>query len=127
MFDVLFPNWSNPAAVAAVVALRVLVDAGLVALVAGGTGMQSRRTVGAVVLTLLSATLMASVLRPGGAEQLGSYVELSFHLALFVLAGHATYSDPSRRRWLAFVALAVGAFLLLLPAVVLYGEATVAP
>lgn len=127
VFEWLFPNWSNPAAVAAVVGLRLLVDTGLVGLVATATGRRSRRSVGVAALTVLSAVLMVSVLRPGGAGQPGSYVELSLQFVLLGLAGHATYENPSTRRWIAFVVLAVGAVLLLLPAIVLYGEATVAP
>lgn len=97
MFDWLFPTWSTPAGVATVVALRVLLDAALVALVAGTTGRRSRRTVGAVALTVFSAALMVSVLRPGGAGQFGSYLEFGFQAVLLVLAGHATYSIPSTR------------------------------
>lgn len=44
-----------------------------------------------------------------------------------VVAGHATHSNPSARRWLAFAGVVVGVVVLLVPTVVLYGEATVAP
>ena len=77
MFDWLFPNWSSPARVAAFVALRLLADVGLVALVATATGVRSRRSAAAAALTLASAVLTVSVLRPGGAGRFASYLELS--------------------------------------------------
>lgn len=127
MLDWLFPNWSDPATVAAVVVLRLLLDVALVAFVARAAGRRSRATVLGAALTLLSAILMVSVLRPGGAGQFGSYLELAFHGVLLGLGGYAAYGERSTRRWLEFAALAFAALVLLLPAIVLYGEATVAP
>ena len=127
MFDWLFPNWSSPVTVAAIVALRLLVDTGLVAAVARSTQPRSRPTAAAAALTFVSTLLMVSVLRPGGAGRTGSYVEIGLQFVLLGVAGYATYENPSTRRWATFAALAGGAILLLLPAIVLYGEATVAP
>lgn len=69
---------------------------------------------------------MVWVLRTGEGR-LASYLELAFQGVLVGLAGYAIYRNPFRRRWLVFAAVVVVALVLLLPAIVLYGEATVAP
>lgn len=126
MFDWLFPQWSNPALVTAVVALRLLLDAALVWLVARANGRRSRLAILGAALTVLSAALMVSVLRTGEGR-LASYMELASQGVLVGLAGYTTYRNPSRRRWWTFVAVTLVVVLLLVPAIVLYGEATVAP
>ena len=126
MFEWLFPNWSNPAAVTAVVALRLGLDLALVAIVVRTRGSRSRLAILGAALTLLSGVAMVWVLRTGEGRA-ASFLELGFQVVLFGLAGYATYANPSRRRWLAFLAVAVPVVVLLVPAVVLYGEATVAP
>ena len=126
MFEWLFPNWSSPVAVTAVVALRLGLDVALVGLVVWTRGRRSRLAIFGAASTLLSAVAMVWVLRTGEGR-LASFLELGFQVVLIGLAGYATYTEPSRRRWLAFVAVAVPVVVLLVPAVVLYGEATVAP
>ena len=126
MFDWLFPRWSNPALVTATVAVRLLLDAALVWLVVRASGQRSRPAIVGAALTVLSAVLMAWVLRTGEGR-LASYLELAFQGVLVGLAGYATRQNPSRGRWRVFVAVALAVVLLLVPAVVLYGEATVAP
>jgi len=104
MIEWLFPGWSNPALVASVAAARLLLD-----------------------LTVLVAVLMVSVLRPGGPGRAGSNAELLAQGLLLVLGGYATSANPSTARWIAFGAVALAVLATALPAVVLYGEATVAP
>lgn len=126
MIDWLFPQWSNPALVMAVVALRLPFDAALVGLMMRANGRRSCLAILGAALTVLSAVLMVWVLQTGEGR-LASYLELALQGVLVGLAGYATYRNPSRRRWRAFVLVAFVVTILLMPAVVLYGEATVAP
>ena len=126
MFEWLFPNWSSPAAVTGLVALRLGLDVALVAIVVRTRGPHSRLAILGAALTLLSAVAMVWVLRTGQGRP-ASLLEFGFQFSLLALAGYATRANPSRRRWLAFLAVAVPVVFLLVPAVVLYGEATVAP
>lgn len=127
MFDWLFPAWSSPARVAAFFLVRTLVDVTLVALLARTAGPRSRRMIAGGALTVLAAVLMLSVLRPGGPGRTAGNLDLVLQVVLLAVAGHAVWQDPSRRRWVTYALLLAGSVALLLPTVVLYGEATVAP
>ena len=122
----LFPNWSSPVGVAAIATSRLLVDAKLVWLVARADGRRSRIAILGAALTVLSAVSMVWVLRTGEGR-LAVLLDLAFQGALVGLAGYATRRNPSAGRWPAFAAVALVAIVVLLPALVLYGGATVAP
>lgn len=127
MFEWLFPNWSNPAAVVALVAARVGVDAALTAAVADAVGRRSLPAVGAATATLLSGVLMVLVLRPGGPGLRASYVELLLQVGLVVVAGYVAYAHRSTARRATVAAAGTGVLALLLVSVPIYGEALVAP
>lgn len=135
MFEWLFPNWSAPASLAALVGVKLLLDVALTALVAAtsavGESRWSALTVVAAGLAVVSTVLTVLVLR--GTLGLGaSYVGFLVHAALLVLAGYAVYSTPSSRRRVAVprrvtVPVFLGAIAVALVLIPLYGEATVAP
>ncbi|WP_231190073.1 hypothetical protein [Haladaptatus sp. DYF46] len=78
------------------------------------------------VLTALSAVLMVTVLR-GSLGLNASYFEFVLQLILLILTGYAIASNPEDGRWRVTVVISLGAILLLLIMIPLYGEATVAP
>ncbi|UPV73655.1 hypothetical protein M0R89_14045 [Halorussus limi] len=125
MFDWLFPNWSNPAALTALVVSKVLLNAALTAFVAESTRATSRSALLTAGLTVASTILFVSVLR-GGAGITASYVEFLAQAVLLAVAGRAVYSTPSLRRRVA-VPVFLGAISLALVVIPVYGEATVAP
>lgn len=126
MFGWLFPEWSNPALLTAIVGARACVNVGLTTIVAKSTSVTSRFTVVTAVLTVLSAVLVVTVLR-GGLGLDASYLEFLLQITLLVLAGYVVASNPESRRLGVTVALSLGAVALLLITIPLYGEATVAP
>lgn len=127
VFDWLFPNWSTPALVAGVVALRFLLNAGLTSLVAGATGRSSRATVAAGAITVGGAVVAVLVLRGGTLGRSASLVDLLAQLALIGLGGYATYGHRSRGRVLAYAVLGLATLAVGLYTIPLYGESTVAP
>ncbi|WP_254768160.1 hypothetical protein [Salinilacihabitans rarus] len=123
----LFPNWSDPATIAALVGARFLLNATLAAMVARSAGHRSSPAAAAAGLTLFSTSVTVLVLRPGGPGLHASYVELLAQVALLALAGYAVRANPSPARALATAVAVVGAASLLLLSIPVYGEATVAP
>ncbi|GGM57061.1 hypothetical protein J2752_000948 [Halarchaeum rubridurum] len=119
-------GWSNPAVVAALVVARVACNVALTGIVVSAAGARTRPTAVAATLTGCSAALLLSVV-DGAAGRPAGLLDLAVQVALLALAGHATLTSTTRRRALAFGALALLTVGLLLPSVVLYGEATVAP
>lgn len=126
MFEWLFPQWSNPAFLAAIVGARIFINLVLTTIVAKSTSATSRSTVVMAVLTVLSAVLMVVVLR-GGLGLNASYIEFLLQVILLVLTGYVIALNPENRRLRATVAVSFGAIVLLLIMIPLYGEATVAP
>lgn len=127
MVEWLFPNWSNPAAIAAVVAVRTLLNAALAGVVAASVGWRSRLTAAAAAVTLGSALVMVLVLRPGVLEHRASLVDLVAQLGLLALGGYAVSRDPTIGRAAAFAVVALVTLAVGMYTVPLYGEATVAP
>ncbi|QZY00402.1 hypothetical protein [Halobaculum rubrum] len=127
MFEPLFPNWSSPAAVAGLVALLALSNATLVALVATASWGDRRRTALATAVAVGSVAAAVSVLRVGGLGNAGGNVELLARFMLILVAGRAVVSRPTAVRLVVGAVAVVGALVLLLVTVPLYGEATVAP
>jgi hypothetical protein len=127
VFEWLFPGWSNPAHVAAFLALRALSNVLLTGLVARSAGRRAPTTLAAGAATVLSAAMAVSVLRPGGLGHAASYAELAVGATPLALAGAAVLRNRSPERLLAYAALCVPTLLLLGANVVLYGEAFVAP
>lgn len=127
MFEWLFPNWSNPAAIALIVGLRIGLNLAFVALIADGTGITDPFSVVTASLVVLSAAIMILALRPGVLGLQASYVELLVQLSILLLSGYTAYSNPSLARTLLTGLVIVGAIVLSLLMIPLYGEAFVAP
>ncbi|MFH5800851.1 hypothetical protein [Haladaptatus sp. CMAA 1911] len=126
MFEWLFPQWSNPTFLAAIVGTRIFINLILTTIVAKATSATSGSTVVMAVLTVLSAVLMVVVLR-GGLGLNASYLEFLLQVTLLVLTGYVVASTCENGRWRVTVAVSLGAIVLLLIMIPLYGEATVAP
>ena len=126
MFEWLFPNWTNPGVLAAVVAGRTLLNGGLTAVVARAAGHRSLLAVVAAAVTVASAAVTVLVLR-GTLGHGPSLAEMAAQLCLLALAGAAVYRHPSRGRVAAVALLTVAVLALGLLMVPIYGEATVAP
>ena len=125
MFEWLFPNWSHPTFLTALVGAKTLLNTALTALVAESNSTTSRSTVVMAGLTVTSTVLTVLVLR----ENLGigaSYVEFLAQVAVLVLTGYTAHSKPSLRRR-ATLPVFLGIIALSLIMIPLYGEATVAP
>lgn len=127
MFDWLFPTWSNPALLAAVVAARGLLDASLTAIVGDALGYRSPLTLAAAAVTLLSVVVMVLVLRPGTLGHRASLVEIAGQLGLVAVGAYAVYANPSTGRIVGVALVSVGILALAGLTIPLYGEATVAP
>ena len=127
MFHWLFPNWSNPALLAATVGIRILLNCGLVAVVASSTGRTSVPTIYGAIFTPLSAGVTVLILRPGVLGLPASYFDLLGQLVFIVIAGYAVFRNRTRKRLVAFAVVGSGATLLMLWMVPVYGEALVAP
>lgn len=126
MFEWLFPHWSTPALLTAIVGARIFTNIVLTMIVAKSTSAMSSFTGAAAVLTALSAVLMVIVLR-GGLGLNASYLEFLLQVTLLVLTGYVIFSTPENGRLKVTVAVSLSAILLLLIIIPLYGEATVAP
>ncbi|WP_331233468.1 hypothetical protein [Natronorarus salvus] len=127
MFEWLFPTWSDPTRLAAVVGLRVGLNVCLVVIAASAAGARTRLSVLAGCLTLASAVITVLALRPGGLGLPASYVELLVQMSLLVLVGYAVSTNPSTAESVAYVVVSLGAVALGLLMVPIYGETFVAP
>ncbi|MBP1921035.1 hypothetical protein J2751_000018 [Halorubrum alkaliphilum] len=127
MFDALFPNWTNPEAIAVLIGLRLVCNVAMLAYVAHVAEVRSGYTATMGGLVAFSTVATAVLLTTGWGGQPLSYVELVSQVLVLGLSGYvALRVDPSP----ASVALLLawpGAVLLLLAMVPVYGEAFVAP
>lgn len=126
MFEWLFPGWTAPGLLALVVTLRTLCNLGLTASMWDASDSTLAVLAGGS-LTVASGVLTVGVLR--GAFGLAvSHGESIVQLTLLVLAAVvvARGGGSKRGRNLALLA-GVGAVLLYLVSIPLFGEATVAP
>ncbi len=126
MFDWLFPNWTSPAFLTLLVALRTLCNLGLTASIRDATGSVLAVAAGGA-LTVASTVLTVGVLR-GAFGITVSHGESLVQLTLLVLAAVVVLRGEadSRARNLAILA-GTAAVLLYLVSIPLFGEATVAP
>ncbi|NHX35532.1 MULTISPECIES: hypothetical protein [Halolamina] len=124
MFDRLFPGWTAPGLLAALVALRTLRNVALTASMGEASDSPVAVLVGAA-LTLASFVLTVGVLRGTFGLTL-SHVESLLQVALLVLAAAVVRRGDGDGRRRAVVA-GVAAVLLYLFSIPLFGEATVAP
>jgi len=125
VLDALFPNWSSPAAVAAVVGLVAASNATLVALIAARTSRPFAAVAAAAgVGSVVTATL---VVRADGLGTAAGNAELLARAALILAAVGATLRDRTPLRVAAGAVAVAVAFGLLAVTIPLYGEATVAP
>lgn len=127
MFDWLFPNWSNPTFLTALLTVRTLLNASLTTVIADAIGSKSPLTAVAAGVTLLSAVVMVLVLRPGVLGHRASLAELVAQLGLLGIAGYAVYTNPSTQRLVVAGLVSFFALALVVLMIPLYGEATVAP
>lgn len=126
-----FSYWNQPAAIALLVGIKIAINAFLTLMVSRTAGKRALRTVVVGVATVLSAVLAILLLGKSGrwTSDLGhiiSNVELLLQLSILVVAGYVGYSRPSSRRIGTALAL-LGAVLLFLYFIPIYGEAFVAP
>jgi hypothetical protein len=128
MFDWLFPNWSDPASLVALLSVRLACNVGLTGVVARRLGPRHRRTIAMAVGTLVSTVVSTLVLRPDGPGLTASHAEQLLQLLLILVAGYTVARDPRGLRGV-LPALVVGlvALFLGLVMVIVYGEALVAP
>lgn len=127
VLETLFPNWSSPATIAALVALRVGCNGCLVAITARAAGVRTLVTGTVAGLTVFSAVAMVLVLRPGVLGYRASNLELLAQVALLLAASYAVYANPSTGLIVAAAVVLVAATALLLFTIPVYGEAFVAP
>lgn len=127
VFEWLFPNWSNPAIITALVGLRIVLNLFFVALTAHATGVRTRYTMLVAGLAIVSATILVLALRPGMLGRRASYIEILTQTLIVTCAGYAVYSNPTLYRWIAFAIVFIVAILFLLIMIPIYGEAFVAP
>jgi hypothetical protein len=126
MFDWLFPGWTAPGLLTLVVALRTLCNVGLTASMWGASRSRLAAVAGGT-LTVASTVLTVGVLR-GTFGLTVSHVESLVQLTLLVLAAIVVTIGNGRKRWRNRAIVAgVGAVLLYLFSIPLFGEATVAP
>ena len=126
-FELLFPGWSNPLAVAGLVAARALCNCALTVLAARSVGRDAALTRAVAAATVISAGMTVLLLRPDGLGYRASFVELLVQVGLLSLAGSAVYANPTARRAAAAVGVGVVAAALSLFTIPVYGEAFVAP
>lgn len=127
MVDWLFPNWSNPLMVTALVGVRILFNVYLTVMVSQTVG---RRTVHTGIMgttTLLSGVLTILLLRPSGLGHNLSYVESILQAVLLAIAGYVVYSSSWEMRQLVAVVVILAATVLLVVMIPVYGERFVAP
>jgi hypothetical protein len=126
-----FSTWNQPAAIAMVVGMKIAINAYLTLMVSRAVGERALHTVVVGVANVLSAVLAILLLGKSGlwVSDLGntvSNIELVLQLSILVVAGYVVYSRSSSRRIGTVLAL-LGAVLLFLFFVPIYGEAFVAP
>lgn len=127
MLEWLFPNWSDPLTVTALVGVRILLNVYLTVVVSEIIGRRTVHTATMSVLTLLSGVLTILLLRPSGLAHDLSYVESLLQAVLIAIAGYVVYSSPWRMRRIVTVLVILGATALLVIMIPLYGERFVAP
>jgi hypothetical protein len=126
VFDWLFPNWTSPALLTLLVALRTLCNLALTASIRDATGSLLAVVAGGA-LTVASTVLSVGVLR-GAFGITVSHVESLVQLTLLVLAAVAVLrGDASDRSRNGVILAGAAAVLLYLFSIPLFGEATVAP
>jgi hypothetical protein len=123
----IFPTWSNPWAVTALVIARTILNLSLTALIAISAGTQTWFTEVAGGVTVGSTAVMIQAIRPGPLGDRASSVELLVQLGLLALAGYAIYINFTTILFASFLVVAVLALVFWWGAVVTYGEAFHAP
>lgn len=127
MFEWLFPNWSNTITLTVLVGLRIVFNGYLTVIVARAVGLRTLHTAGMGAATVLSAVLTLLLLRQSGLGVNWSYVEMFLQVVLIALAGYVAYSHPSSTRRIVTAIVLLGAIVLLLIMIPIYGERFVAP
>lgn len=127
MFDWLFPNWSNPLHLTVLVGMRIIFNGYLTMMVAKAVGLRTLHTAVMGTVTLLSAVSTILLLRQSGLGLNASYVEFLLQVMLIAIAGYVVYSYPSSTRRIVTAIVFIGAAVLLMVMIPIYGEAFVAP
>jgi len=97
MIEATFSNWSNPGAIAAVLALRSLFDPVVLGYVADEFGPRSIYTAVVGCLVVLSTALTAVLLTTGWLGHTTSYAEQLSQLLLVGVSGYAFTRRRSKR------------------------------
>ncbi|GAB7013647.1 hypothetical protein [Halolamina salina] len=125
MFEWLFPGWTSPGLLTALVVARTLCNLGLTAAIREASESAVAVAAGGA-LTVATTTLTVGVLR-GTFGITASHVESLLQLALLVLAGVVVLREGGTRGRNWAILASAGAVLLYLFSIPLFGEATVAP
>ncbi|WP_049971717.1 hypothetical protein [Haladaptatus cibarius] len=131
MLEWLFPTVSNPLGLAALIAVRITLNVILTVTVARAVGFRTVTTAVAGTATFLSGALVVLIFSSGEFGLYASYAEFTLQAIVIVLAGYVivtSLSTPlSRLRRAAGAVALIGAILVLLSMIPLYGDAFVAP
>lgn len=123
----LFPTWSSPCGLVAVLAVRFCLHGGLVAVAADARGWPRPLPLALSALAVLSAGLAVGALRPGGLGERAGDVDLLLQLVALALAGVAVAANPSKRRVIAAVGLGLAVLVVGFFTMIAYAEMFVAP
>lgn len=115
-------QFTNPVAVALVLAARFLTYFLYSGLIVTAVGLRSKLAGLSIALSILSVLVTVLVLHPEGLPNSISAVDFVIHFTLPVLAGYAVSLNPSNRRWIGFSILLVSTFFFITLLLLLYGE-----
>lgn len=127
MLRAVFPGWSNPLALVALLGLRVALNGYLTVTVASTVGFRAAHTAVVGTLTVVSGVLTVLLLRGSGLGVDASYAEVFLQIALISVAASVVVTHPSSPRRTVTVAVLLGALGLAVVMIPIYGEAFVAP
>ncbi|MFY4812589.1 hypothetical protein ACOJIV_07725 [Haloarcula sp. AONF1] len=126
MFEWLFPNWSNPLTITALVSVRIFLNVYLTVAVSEIVGRRTAYTATMGTATFLFGVLTILLLRPNGLALGLPYVESVLQVVLIAIAGYVVYSSPWKVRRIVTVLAIVSATALLVIMIPVYGERFVA-
>jgi len=115
-------QFTNPGAVALVLAARFLTYFLYAGLITAAVGLRSKLAGLSIALSIISVLVTVLVLHPDGLPNSVSVVDFLIHFTLPVLAGYAVSLNPSNRRWIGFSILLVSTFFFVTLLLLLYGE-----
>ena len=107
--------------------MRFIFNVYLTIMVAKAVGFRTLHTAVMGAITVVSAALTILLLRQSGLAISASYAELLLQVVLIAIAGYVVYAHPSSTRRIVTAIVFLGAVVLLVVMIPIYGEAFVAP